>query len=119
MNSILKQLLDPKSFQSYIDENMKTSTYKALWKNEIKQIDYCAAKVYNANLAEYTAAMVGSDTTVMVDGSRSEDVYFQKYKMYLQLAKSLESCLTYVDFAVDGTDGSGKGGVGVIRLSRA
>ena len=60
MNSILKQLLDPKSFQTYIDENMKTSTYKALWKNEIKQVDYCAAKVYQANLAEYTAAMVGS-----------------------------------------------------------
>ena len=60
MNSILKQLLDPKSFQTYIDENMKTSTYKALWKNEIKQIDYCGAKVYQANLAEYTAAMAGS-----------------------------------------------------------
>lgn len=60
MNSILKQLLDPKSFQSYIDTNMKVSTYKALWKNEIKQVDYCAAKVYQANLAEYTAAMVGS-----------------------------------------------------------
>ena len=60
MNSILKQLLDPKSFQTYIDENMKTSTYKALWKNEMKQVDYCAAKVYQANLAEYTAAMVGS-----------------------------------------------------------
>lgn len=60
MNSILKQLLDPKSFQTYIDGNMKTSTYKALWKNEIKQIDYCGAKVYQANLAEYTAAMAGS-----------------------------------------------------------
>lgn len=60
MNSILKQLLDPKSFQTYIDVNMKTSTYKALWKNEIKQIDYCGAKVYQANLAEYTAAMAGS-----------------------------------------------------------
>lgn len=60
MNSILKQLLDPKSFQTYIDENMKTSTYRALWKNEIKTIDYCAAKVFQANLAEYTAAMVGS-----------------------------------------------------------
>ncbi len=53
MNSILKQLLDPKSFQAYIDTNMQTSTYKALWKNEIKQTDYCAAKVYQANLAEY------------------------------------------------------------------
>ena len=60
MNSILKQLLDPKSFQSYIDKSMKTSTYKALWKDEIKDVEYCAAKVYMANLAEYAAAMVGS-----------------------------------------------------------
>ena len=51
MNSILKQLLDSKSFQTYINENMNTSTYKALWKNDIKQVDYCAAKVYQANLA--------------------------------------------------------------------
>ena len=55
----------------------------------------------------------------MVDGSRSEDIYFQKYKMYVQMAKDLESRLTYTDFAIDGIDGSGKGGVGVIRLSRA
>ena len=60
MNSILKQLLEPKSFQSFIDENMKTSTYKANWKNEISDIEYCAAKVYQAKIAEYSAAMVGS-----------------------------------------------------------
>lgn len=60
MNSILKTLQDPKSFQTYINEFMKTSTYKAKWKEEIKDIEYCAAKVYQANLAEYTAAMVGS-----------------------------------------------------------
>lgn len=68
---------------------------------------------------ECAASMVGSDTTVMVDGSRSEDIYFQKYKMYVQMAKDLESRMTYADFAIDGIDGSGKGGVGVIRLSRA
>lgn len=67
---------------------------------------------------ECAAAMVGSDTTVMVDGNRSEDIYYQKYKMYVQLAKDLESRLTYKDMAVDGIDGSGKGGVGIIRLSR-
>ena len=60
MNSILKNLQDPKSFQTYIDEYMKTSTYKAKWKEEIKTVEPCAAKVYQANLAEYTAAMVGS-----------------------------------------------------------
>ena len=60
MNSILKSLLDPKSFQSFIDENMKTSTYVAAWKKEISDIEYCAAKIYQARVAEYTAAMVGS-----------------------------------------------------------
>lgn len=60
MNSILKQLLEPKSFQAFIDENMKTSTYKANWKKEISDIEYCAAKVYQAKIAEYSAAMVGS-----------------------------------------------------------
>lgn len=60
MNSILKQLQDPKSFQTYIDEYMKTSTYKAEWKTEMKPVEYCAAKVYQANIAKYTAAMVGS-----------------------------------------------------------
>ena len=60
MNSILKNLQDPKSFQTYIDEYMKTSTYKAEWKNELKPVEYCAAKVYQANMATYAAAMVGS-----------------------------------------------------------
>lgn len=60
MNSILKDLQDPESFQSYIDEYMKTSTYKAEWKNELKPVEYCPAKVYQANMATYAAAMVGS-----------------------------------------------------------
>lgn len=68
---------------------------------------------------ECASSMVGSDTTVMVDGSRQEDIYFQKYKIYLQLAKSIEDSLNYTDFAVSGTDADGKGGVGIINLSRA
>ncbi len=60
MNGILKSLLEPSKFEAYIDNNMKVSTYKALWKNEISDIEYCAAKVYQARLAEYSAAMVGS-----------------------------------------------------------
>lgn len=67
---------------------------------------------------ECAAAMIGSDTTVMVDGNRTEDVYYRKYQMYVQLAKDLETRITYADFAVTGTDASGKGGVGVIKLSR-
>lgn len=68
---------------------------------------------------ECAIAMVGSDTTVMVDGSRSDDIYLQKYKIYKELASSIEGSLSYSDFAVDNTDVAGKGGVGVIRLSRA
>lgn len=68
---------------------------------------------------ECAAACVGTDPTVMVDGNRADDVYYQKWKMYAQMAKDIESRLTYSDFAVSGTDSSGKGGVGVIRLSRA
>lgn len=60
MNGILKSLLEPNKFEAYIDNNMKVSTYKALWKGEISDIEYCAAKVYQARLAEYSAAMVGS-----------------------------------------------------------
>ena len=60
MNSILKKIQEPRAFQAFIDENMKTSTYKALWKDEISQIDYEAAKQYKASLAEYGAAVVGS-----------------------------------------------------------
>lgn len=68
---------------------------------------------------ECAAACVGTDPTVMVDGNRADDVYYQKYKMYVQMAKDIESRLTYTDFSIEGVDGSGKGGVGVIRLSRA
>lgn len=60
MNSILKRLQEPKNFEAFVNEYMKTSTYTALWKNEITQIDYCAARVYQQTLAEYSAAIVGS-----------------------------------------------------------
>ena len=63
--------------------------------------------------------MVGSDTTVMVDHSRSEDIYLQKYKLYDQLVKDLEAKLSFDDFAADDVEPIGKGGVGVIDLSRA
>nr|DAH62233.1 MAG TPA: hypothetical protein [Caudoviricetes sp.] len=78
-------------------------------------------KHYGTVLAyrERALSMIGSDATVMADGSRSEDIYYQKYKLYDALAKELEGKLDYSSFALDGTDGSGKGGVGIIRLSRA
>lgn len=60
MDTILKRLQEPKAFEAFIEENMKVSTYKPLWKQEIANIDYCAAKVYQATMAEYAAAVVGS-----------------------------------------------------------
>lgn len=60
MNSILKQIQEPRAFDAFVQEYMKTSTYKALWKDEISQIDYEAAKQYKATLAEYSAALAGS-----------------------------------------------------------
>lgn len=60
MDSILKKLQEPKAFEAFIEESMKLSTYRALWKDEISQVDYCAAKVYQTAMAEYAAAIVGS-----------------------------------------------------------
>lgn len=59
MDSIVAKLLEPKFFDAFIQENMKLSSYKADWKEEMAP-EYCAAKVYQSNLAEYSAAMVGS-----------------------------------------------------------
>lgn len=60
MDSILKKLQEPKAFEAFIEESMKTSTYRPLWKDEITLIDYCAAKVYQSTIADYAAAIVGS-----------------------------------------------------------
>lgn len=60
MDSILKKLQEPRVFDAYVSDYMKLSTYKAFWKDEIKSVDYCAAKVYQQALAEYSAALVGS-----------------------------------------------------------
>ncbi|SUP42252.1 hypothetical protein [Veillonella criceti] len=68
---------------------------------------------------ERALAMVGSDTTVMVDGHRQDDIYLQKYKLYADMVTTIEKRLSYTDFAIDGVNQQGKGGVGVISLTRA
>ena len=60
MDSLIKELEKPQRFDCFIREQMKNSTYKAEWKTEMPAVEYCAAKVYQAYLAEYAAAMVGS-----------------------------------------------------------
>lgn len=66
---------------------------------------------------ECAASMVGSDATVSVNG-RSEDIYLQKYNLYRSMVKDLASNLGFEDFAVENTSAEGKGGVGIIRVSR-
>ena len=83
----------------------------------------CRMRVKRLGIAiacrECAAAMIGSDTTVMVNGQRGDDVYMQKYKVYAELVKEFESSLSFADFAADGTESAGKGGVGMVRLYRA
>jgi hypothetical protein len=59
-DSLILKLQEPKVFDAFIQENMKLSTYKAEWKEEMGAPEYCAAKAYQAYLAEHTAAVVGS-----------------------------------------------------------
>ena len=59
-DSLILKLQEPKVFDAFIQENMKLSTYKAEWKDEMGSPEYCAAKAYQAYLAEYSAAVVGS-----------------------------------------------------------
>lgn len=59
-DSIILKLQEPKVFDTFIQENMKLSSYRAEWKTEMDSPEYCASKAYQAYLAEYTAAVVGS-----------------------------------------------------------
>lgn len=42
--------------------------------------------------------LVGTDATVQMDGSRQDDIYERKYKLYAQQASELEKQLTKADF---------------------
>ena len=57
---------------------------------------------------------VGTDPTVTVDGSRSEDIYNIKRKTYLDELRRIENDITDVDFT-----GKQKTGGGAINLLRA
>ena len=39
MDSLIKELEKPKNFDAFIQEQMKNSTYKAEWKDEIKSVE--------------------------------------------------------------------------------
>lgn len=59
MATILEQIQNPKAFDAFINENMKTSTYKVGWDKEMP-VEYEASKAYAAATAEYAAAMLGT-----------------------------------------------------------
>lgn len=60
MDTLIKELEKQKNFDAFIQTQMKTSTYVADWKSEVPTIEYASSKVYQAYLAQYGAAMVGS-----------------------------------------------------------
>ncbi len=57
--TLLEKLSEPKVFDTFIQENMKTSTFKSVSKPEM-DIEYEPGKAYSAYVAEYKAAMAGS-----------------------------------------------------------
>lgn len=58
--SFLIEIQKPKVFDAFINAGMRDLSYVAEWKKELGSPEYCAAKAYQAYLAEYSAAMVGS-----------------------------------------------------------
>lgn len=57
--TILEQIKDPQAFDAFINENMKTSTYKIGWDAEM-DVEYEASKNWAAATADYAAAMLGT-----------------------------------------------------------
>jgi len=57
--TILETIQNKKAFDAFINENMKTSTYKVGWNKEMT-VEYEAAKTYQAMTADYAAAMLGT-----------------------------------------------------------
>lgn len=58
--NVIDKLSEPKNFDAFIQENMKVSTYKADWKNEVSAVEYEASKSFQAFTAEWTAAQIGN-----------------------------------------------------------
>jgi hypothetical protein len=59
MATILELIQKQKAFDAFINENMKTSTYKVGWDKEMS-VEYEASKTYAAATADYAAAMLGT-----------------------------------------------------------
>lgn len=58
--NVIDKLSEPKNFDAFIQENMKNSTYKADWKNEVSAVEYEASKSFQAFTADWSAARIGN-----------------------------------------------------------
>jgi len=59
MPTILESIQNPKAFDAFVNENMKTSTYQIGWNAEM-DVEYEASKNWAAATADYAAAMLGT-----------------------------------------------------------
>ncbi len=59
MKSIIEEILDPKGFDAFVNEQMKLSTYVPEWEKEM-DTDYSESKSFNEVIASYTAAYAAS-----------------------------------------------------------
>ena len=57
--TILEKIQNPVAFDAFVNENMKSSTYKVGWNAEM-DVEYEASKTWAAATADYAAAMVGT-----------------------------------------------------------
>ncbi len=57
--TILEQIQKPKAFDAFINENMKISTYKVGWDQEM-DVEYEPSETFQAATADYAAAMLGT-----------------------------------------------------------
>lgn len=58
--SLLIELSKPKVFEAFINAGLRDASYVPEWRTEIGTPEYSSAKSYQAYLAEYASAMVGS-----------------------------------------------------------
>jgi hypothetical protein len=58
--SLLIRIQTPDVFEAFINKGVRDMSYVADWKTELGSPEYCSSKAYQAYLAEYSAAMVGS-----------------------------------------------------------
>lgn len=59
MATILETIQNQRAFDAFVNENMKTSTYKIGWDKEMS-VEYEASKNWAAATADYAAAMLGT-----------------------------------------------------------